>query len=87
MNNPLIYIEWCDAASMSNEWEDVSVVLKWAEGDDSWLVCEVGFVLKETDEYLLLCSQMNDKGNVGDVIKIPKTWVRRRVELGEYVKK
>lgn len=87
MTYPLIYIEWCDAASYGNgTWQDVYDLIAWAADEDSWLVKEVGFVVEETDEYILLVSQVSDNGKVGDAMKIPKGWVRRRVELGDAIK-
>ena len=87
MTHPLIYIEWCDAATVNSDWQSIKAVIDYAKEDESWLVHEVGFVLEETDEYLLLSSQITDGNNAGNCIKIPTTWIRRRVELGEYVKK
>ena len=86
MTNPLIYIEWCDATSLSGDWETMADVIKWAETESSWLVHEVGFVLSETDEYLLLTSQITDKNQVGSGMKIPKTWIRKRIDLSDAVK-
>jgi len=85
MTHSLIYIEWCDATTISGEWEPADHIIKWAETEGSWLVREVGFVLTETDEYLLIVSQITDSGNVGAGMKIPKTWVRKRVELSNAV--
>lgn len=87
MTHPLIYIEWCDAASYGNgTWQDVDELKAWARGEDSWLVREVGFVVEETDDYILMVSQISDNGKVGNAMKIPKGWIRKRVELGEYLK-
>lgn len=86
MDNPLIYIEWCDATAINSDWEPVQTVIDYAKEDESWLVREVGFVLEETDEYILLASQITAGGNVGNAVKIPTTWIRKRIELNEHVK-
>ena len=87
MDNPLIYIEWCDATSYgTGTWQELDELKAWAKNEDSWLIKEVGFVIEETDEYLLLVSQVSDNGNVGNAMKIPKGWVRKRIELTEHVK-
>lgn len=87
MTYPLIYLEWCDAASYGNgEWLSIQDAVDWAKTDESWLVHEVGFVLKETDEYLLLTNQVVDNSNVGNVMKIPVTWIRKRIDISDAVK-
>ena len=86
MNNPLIYIEWGDAAIISSDWEGIDEVVARAKEDDLWLVCEVGFVLDETDEYLLLASQITNTGSAGSVMKIPTPWIKKRIELTSHIK-
>lgn len=86
MTHPLIYIEWCDATAINSDWESIQTVIDYAKEDESWLVREVGFVLEETDEYLLLASQITIGGSVGNAVKIPTTWIRKRIELSDAVK-
>jgi len=85
----LVYIEWCDAMINNNVWMSTEEAIEWAD-EESWIVQQVGFILKETEKYILLASKKNiyDKENpeVGSVIKIPTTWVLKRVNLDESIK-
>ena len=71
---------------IGDDWESIQTVIDYAKEDESWLVKEVGFVLEETDEYLLLASQITVGGSVGNAVKIPTTWIRKRIELSDAVK-
>ena len=81
----LIYIEWCDASQTSNDWDSLDEIIRWAD-EESWIVKQTGFVLKETKEYLLLTSQIcniSDDADckIGGAIKIPATWIIKRIDL------
>lgn len=63
------------------------VYIEWAEGDD-YYVRQTGFIIKETKRYLLLAGHYNitETGgekfeSLGQIIKIPKTWIRKRKEI------
>lgn len=48
------------------------------------LKLNLGFLVKETDEYLLVAgekSKYSEDVNYGHVTKIPKTWIRHRTAL------
>ncbi len=84
MSEEIIYIEWCDAMSSMEAWTSESDAIKWAESSN-WVNKQVGFVVKETDKYLLLAGEI---GNVevgdpqlGQLIKIPTTWILKRKTL------
>lgn len=87
---PAIYIEWCDAMTNDSSWINMNTAIDWAQNED-WVIKQIGFVLKETKEYILITSKVNPQRD-GDIrvdgtIKIPKTWVRKRksidLSLGE----
>ncbi len=86
--HPLVYIEWCDAMINTNSWLSIEEAVEWAE-NKHWIVSEVGFLLKETKEYILLSNKKNlyDKDNteVGGIIKIPTTWIKKRIDLTAHV--
>jgi len=85
---PLIYLEWCDAMNNQNTWLSCDDAIRWAEANN-WIISEVGFLLKETDEYILIASKKNlydnDAPEVGGIVKIPSTWIKKRIDLTEYV--
>jgi hypothetical protein len=81
---PLELIEWVDATSKDPSWTTLEGTLEWAEKDEC-VVIEVGFVIKETEKYILVSSQiceMNpDDWHIGSGTKIPRPWIRKRCKL------
>jgi len=84
----LIYIEWCDAMMNQNPWMNLKEAKKWAETED-WVTSEVGFLIKETDEYILIANKKNSYNKndpeVGGLMKIPTTWIRKRINLTQHI--
>ena len=85
----LVYIEWGDALANAN-WFTTEEAVRWAE-ESSWLIREVGWVMKETRDYIVLASTWKPEDDwteeqVKLLQKIPKTWVKTRVELSKYIK-
>ena len=85
---PFVLIRWCDALSHTDEWHDEDFYIDWANGIE-WLIETTGWILKETKEYILLAAQ---RGNLTDgeyqysmVMKIPKTWIKLRIDLTEHI--
>jgi len=86
----LVYIEWCDAVSNAN-WFDKKELDKWCE-DESEIIKQVGWIYKETNEYIVLVSRLSESNNgawkqFGSLQKIPKTWIYRRVVLNKHITK
>ena len=79
-----VYIEWIDAMAHDDVWIDEEDAVKWAEGDEG-LVKQVGWIIKETSDYILLASRLGeinrDTPDFGGVFKIPTKWMRVREEL------
>lgn len=89
MQFPLIYIEWCDASQSNTDWESLKEILRWAE-EEHCIVTEVGFVLKETKEYLLITPQILDitdaeEQMIGGAMRIPTTWIKKRIDLSSHI--
>jgi hypothetical protein len=81
----LVRIGWADAIENLDGWHTEEEALKWAD-DDDWIVHQVGWVLKETNDYILLGNKHNDAScgrdsTFGGLFKIPKPWVKYCVEL------
>jgi len=80
-----IYVEWCDAISYQKKsWVDIEEAKKWA-ANSNWIVKQLGFIVEETDKYILLASEVTEvEGelpDLGGVIKIPTTWILKRKTL------
>ncbi len=75
----LTYIEWCDAIDAGTGWKTVEDAKDWAKSNE-WIIKQVGWILKETKKYILICSKFNPQGEdyhdeVSQLTKIPKTWI------------
>jgi len=80
----LYYIEWCDAMSIEG-WKGLKEVRKWAK-KDNWIIAEVGWIIKETKEYILFVSRFRAESysnydQYGGCIKIPTTWIKKRKRI------
>ena len=77
-------IAWADALEFQDGWKTLEEAINWADNDD-WITHQVGWVLKETDEYILFSDKhSNDRGEgrkYSGVFKIPKPWIVNREEL------
>lgn len=76
------YIRWCDATSREQAWSTFEDSINWAD-NENWEVESLGWILKETKEYILLCTKKTPENNetepqYGSLFKIPKTWIRER---------
>lgn len=84
----LIYLEWADTVSpVDNGWKSESEALKWFIDDDYW-VCQTGFLIKEDKKFICLAGRYNittSNGHevitLGELTKIPITWIRNRKNL------
>lgn len=84
----LVYLQWLDATSpVEGSWWSEEEALNWASNDDYW-VEEVGWILKETKEYILFCSKKSTTTNrvnnivqYGNLLRVPKPWIRKRKTL------
>lgn len=86
----LIYLEWCDAVH-DNRWLDVKDAKDWIETID-WVVKEAGFLIYEDEESIILAAADKDSQywaprRFNGLKKIPKTWIKKRVNLSKYIKK
>jgi hypothetical protein len=87
----LVYIEWVDTvADPENGWKDEENTHDFFDREDN-LVRETGFVFKEDEEYVCLVSrhmptdEPNSFSLTGGRTKIPKLWIKKRVELSQYI--
>jgi hypothetical protein len=84
---PLIYLEWEDAISNS-AWHTKKEVEDWAK-DDKCIIREVGWLYQENKTHIVLVSRMSidiiskvgEEESYGLLQKIPKTWIRKRINL------
>ena len=85
----LIYLEWHDAFSQ-NGWLEKKEVEHLADSEET-IVCQAGWLFKETKREIVLVSRYGPKSegfkeSFGLIQKIPKTWIRKRINLSNYLK-
>jgi hypothetical protein len=83
----IIYVEWDDAADEAG-WMNARELETWR--GTRHLVRETGYVLEDTDDHLILSAAWGPETPFSPeafakLTRIPKTWIRRRVELGRIV--
>ena len=79
----VIYIKWIDTVGdPANGWKDEEGTDDFFDRDDN-VAEEVGFVWKEDDDYLCLCSGImpGDYYLTKHRTKIPKRWILERKSL------
>ena len=65
-------------------WEDAHSTMGWVppEGVDDFvkadegIVVDVGYLLEETEEHVLLATKISAGGQFGGLMKIPRTWCK-----------
>lgn len=81
---PLVYIEWEDAYSVPMDWK-IEEELTGILSDECFIIKQAGFILKETDEYVVLANQLNELNLSDDQFsglhRIPIGCLRKRIEL------
>ncbi len=86
----LIYIEWEDSMTRSDGWWTLKEAQKWAE-EERYLVRECGWLIKEDKEFITLSTKFSDVTEHAEKMycilhKIPRTWIRKRVDLTKYIR-
>jgi len=83
--NKLIYIEWSDAHTNTAGWRTEADAKLWAKTTD-WWICECGWVIEETKEYIAIATALKPANEFEDkqylnLHKIPKGWIRKKEVL------
>lgn len=85
--HPLLYIEWEDACAETG-WKDKEEVQEWVK-DEGLFVKQVGWMIGETKSHINFASRKSDEENdfmqYGNLQKIPKTWIRRKINLSKHI--
>ena len=70
----LVRVTWNDAIEKLGGWYSEEEAIEWAE-EDGWVVTQVGWLLKDVQEYILLCGKKSNEGSFGQLMKIPKSCI------------
>lgn len=83
----LEYIEWEDVTASGSQWFERAEADKWKEdANQAFVVKQVGFILSETDRYILLCSHYHPETEIvpeqyGHLQKILKSLIIKRKNI------
>lgn len=85
---PLVYIEWEDAYSVPDHWyteDEMTGIL----ADESFVVKQTGFIIKETDSFIVLANQLNElnlsANQYSGLHRIPKGCLRKRIDITSFL--
>ena len=70
---PLVYITWIDAES-DNGWEDESALDAWIKKER--LVHDVGWLVRESKDSVIIVNQLCTDGDTGNRTKIPRGMIK-----------
>lgn len=83
----LSYIEWADSVEAVQKWHTLEEAIEW-DKDVVFTVQQVGWVLKEDKDSILIAGRRNVQGTLDDISdeygmiqKIPKAWILKRKVL------
>lgn len=87
MEKKLVYIKWMDATTPQVSWFNEQELLAWADRDN-YSVESVGWLFKETKNYICLVGEISHTETAGEdhiayarMMKIPKGWIIKRETL------
>lgn len=81
-NRKLIYIEWHDAVANTG-WLNKERMEEFANSDPA-IIREIGWVYREDDKEIVLFGRTDiTEDEYGLIQKIPKTWIRKRIEISQ----
>ena len=84
----LVYIEWEDSVSATN-WHTGEDLKVWCE-NSGWIVKQVGWIIEETRKHIIIAGRLKPEDDFtseqfGNLQRIPKTWVRKKIYLNKYI--
>jgi len=85
---PLTFCEWEDIISTDTSWRDIDDAIHWVDSE-SGIVSQVGFMLENNDDYLILMDSFFNQGEtVGAITRIPKSTVKfiKKISIEEFKK-
>ena len=70
-------------------WMSKSEMDSWSKGE--FVIKEVGWIIEETPKQIILMSRYSppdngDAAQYGMLQKIPKTWIKKRIDLTKHIK-
>ena len=84
----LVYLEWEDATAQAG-WYTKTKMAKWAK-EANMTISQVGWIYEENKTHIVIVCRLSldDEGigMYGNLQKIPKTWIRKRIDLSKHIK-
>ena len=83
-----MYLEWIDAASPADDisWWSEKEIIDWSAKFDSHIK-SVGWIIQENKKFIILASEYDQANDCyAHPLRVPKPWIRRRVDLTKIIK-
>jgi len=87
----LVYVEWIDACGPTSTGWLLPDQIDAFVGHE-WLVKDIGFIYKESEDYICLVGGFTEEDDVYTatyhrIVSIPKSTIRKRIDLTKHIKK
>ena len=81
----MVYLKWTDALEAQAGWKSKEDLEEWIE-NQNWIIHQVGWIIEETDDYIIIVSRFTEEENEDDIqyngiFKLPKPWILERKTL------
>ena len=84
----LYYIEWEDAIANTG-WMSKDAAADWFD-EQTMIVKQIGWIVMEEKNYIGMVSRKStwseQEEEYGQIQKIPRTWIRKKIKLTKYIK-
>ena len=75
-----VYVIWEDIVSTDSGWHSLDVVKDWVDTQNS-MVTQVGFLLREDENYIILMDSYFQDGTLGAVTRIPRGVIKKMIYI------
>lgn len=76
----LVYVEWEYIVNTDSGWHNYDTVKEWVDNQDS-IVSQIGFLLREDSNYIVLMDSYFKDGTIGVVTRIPRGVIKKLVPI------
>lgn len=80
----LVLIIWTDTG-MKMGWKDVSEIAKWAENEENFTITTVGYLVGESDDWIIVAPSYTQLGDVANPTRIQRGCIKD-IEVLHYAK-
>jgi len=75
---PKLYVEWIDSTAIRGWQHGSSMTDKYAEPSK---ICSIGYLIKETKDFITISTSVSNNGNMMDPLTIPKCAITKKKKI------